>query len=343
VGIPQIDGLTHAVVGRPLQRETGIEHPPHDAAESAAVGEEHREVVEPGGARRGPRGTPARPGIQTEMVVVAARGEKHRVGPIPRRNLEAQHVAVKSERPVQVRHGQMHVPDARAGVDAHDTRINKHRFPGPAAGLYYSVMNAAPKIPTPVNEPVLSYAPGSAERADVKRALKDMSAQTIEIPVVVGGREIRTGNTATVVMPHCHRRVLATVHQAGPAEIEAAIAAAREAWRDWSTWSFPRRAAVFLKAADLLATRHRAAVNAATMLGQSKTVHQAEIDAACELIDFWRYNAFFGDQLLRNQPYNDGSAWNRLEYRPLEGFIFAVSPFNFTSIAGNLPTAPMLM
>src|SRR5437899_11532920 len=150
-------------------------------------------------------------------------------------------------------------------------------------------MNASVKIPPPTNEPVLSHAPGTPERAELKRALKDLSARPIEIPLVIGGKEVRTGKTTDAVMPHCHRHVLAKVHQAGPTEVRAAVAAAREAWRDWSAWSLERRAAVFLKAADLLAGRYRSVVNAATMLGQSKTAHQAEIDAACELIDFFRF------------------------------------------------------
>src|SRR3989454_7612584 len=148
-------------------------------------------------------------------------------------------------------------------------------------------MNAA-KIPTPSNEPVLAYTPGSRERGELKAALKDLSGRQIEIPVVIGGKEIRTGKTADTVMPHCHRHVLAKVHQAGPGEVAGAIQAPRGAWRAWSSWGLTDRAAVFLKAADLLATRWRAMVNAATMLGQSKTAFQAEIDAACELIDFWR-------------------------------------------------------
>ncbi|PYO86118.1 MAG: 1-pyrroline-5-carboxylate dehydrogenase [Gemmatimonadetes bacterium] len=204
-------------------------------------------------------------------------------------------------------------------------------------------MYLMPKIPTPQNEPVLSYAPGSPERVELKRTLKDLSARVLEIPVVVGGREVRTGKTVDAVMPHCHRHVLAKVHQAGPKEIEDAIAAAREAWREWSAWSLERRAAVFLKAGDLLATRHRAIVNAATMLGQSKTAHQAEIDAACELIDFWRFNLHYAEQLYAAQPISSAGTWNQLEYRPLEGFVYAITPFNFTSIGGNLPTAPAIM
>src|SRR2546427_8094718 len=204
-------------------------------------------------------------------------------------------------------------------------------------------MNTIPKIPTPVNEPILSYVPGSAERAARTRALKEMSGQPGEIPIVIGGREIRPGRTASVAMPHCHQHILATVHQAGPAEIEAAIAAAREAWRDWSAWPFERRAAVFLKAADLLATRLRAVVNAATMLGQSKTAHQAEIDAACELVDFWRFNVDYAGRILAEQPLSAPGAWNQLDHRPLEGFVYAITPFNFTSIGGNLPTAPAII
>jgi len=199
------------------------------------------------------------------------------------------------------------------------------------------------KIPTPVNEPVFPYAPGSRERSELKQALKDLSGRQIEIPVVVGGKEIRTGKTVDTVMPHCHRHVLAKVHQARPEDISNAIKAAREAWRDWSTWSLADRAAVFLKAADLLATRWRAMVNAATMLGQSKTAFQAEIDAACELIDFWRFNTYYAEQIHAVQPLSAPGTWNALEYRGLEGFVYAISPFNFTSIGGNLSSAPAIM
>ncbi len=204
-------------------------------------------------------------------------------------------------------------------------------------------MNVSPKIPTPVNEPVLGYAPGSPERVELKRTLKDMSSRQLEIPLVIGGKEVRTGRTVDVVMPHCHRHVLAKAHQAGPAEVEAAIAAAREAWHDWSGWAFERRAAVFLKAADLLATRYRPLVNGATMLGQSKTAHQAEIDAACELIDFFRFNVQYAERIYAEQPLSVAGVWNYLDYRPLEGFVYAITPFNFTSIGGNLPTAPAIM
>jgi 1-pyrroline-5-carboxylate dehydrogenase len=159
----------------------------------------------------------------------------------------------------------------------------------------------------------------------------------------VGGKEIRTGKTVDAVMPHCHRHVLAKVHQAGPKEIAAAVAGARAAWGEWAAWTLEQRAAVFLKAADLLAGKHRAGVNAATMLGQSKTSHQAEIDAACELIDFFRFNAHFAERIQAEQPLSTPGAWNLLDYRPLEGFVYAISPFNFTSICGNLSSAPALM
>ncbi len=204
-------------------------------------------------------------------------------------------------------------------------------------------MNAIPKIPPPGNEPVSAYAPGAPERSELKRALKDLSTRRLDIPLLIGGQEVRTGKTVPVVMPHCHRHVLATVEQAGPAEVEAAIGAAREAGREWSTWSFERRAAVFLKAADLLATRYRPIVNAATMVGQSKTAHQAEIDAACELIDFFRFNVHYAERLYAEQPLSGAGAWNYMDYRPLEGFVYAITPFNFTSIGGNLPTAPAIM
>src|SRR5437867_3094713 len=204
-------------------------------------------------------------------------------------------------------------------------------------------MNGIPKIPVPINEPVLGYAPGAPERAELKRTLKELSGRQLEIPLVIGGKDVHTGRTVDVVMPHCHRHVLAKAHQAGPAEVQAAIAAAREAWREWSAWGFERRAAVFLKAADLLATRYRPIVNGATMLGQSKTAHQAEIDAACELIDFFRFNVHFAERIYAEQPVSVSGVWNSLDYRPLEGFVYAITPFNFTSIGGNLPTAPAIM
>ncbi|HEY6785362.1 MAG TPA: L-glutamate gamma-semialdehyde dehydrogenase, partial [Gemmatimonadales bacterium] len=204
-------------------------------------------------------------------------------------------------------------------------------------------MNSIPKIPTPVNEPVLSYAPGTPERATLKKALAELSGQTMEIPLIIGGKEVKTGKCISVVAPHRHKQVLANVHQAGPAEVQAAIKAAREAWQEWSRWSLADRAAVFLKAADLLAGSRRAFANATTMLGQSKTAHQAEIDAACELIDFFRYNVHYAERIVGEQPMSPAGTWNRLDHRPLEGFVYAITPFNFTSIGGNLPTSPAIM
>jgi 1-pyrroline-5-carboxylate dehydrogenase len=194
-----------------------------------------------------------------------------------------------------------------------------------------------------VNEPVLEYAPGSAERASLQRRLADLSGTRLEIPLVIGGREIRTGDTFEAVMPHARQHVLGDVHKGSAEHVEQAIAAAREAWRDWSRTPWEDRASVFLRAAELLSGPWRDDLNAATMLGQSKTAHQAEIDAACELIDFWRFNVEYMTRIYAEQPLSSRGVWNRLEYRPLEGFVFAVSPFNFTSIAGNLPTAPALM
>ncbi|HWH03930.1 MAG TPA: L-glutamate gamma-semialdehyde dehydrogenase [Gemmatimonadales bacterium] len=204
-------------------------------------------------------------------------------------------------------------------------------------------MNSIPKIPTPVNEPVLSYAPGTPERATLKKALAELSGQTMEIPLIIGGKEVKTGKCISVVAPHRHKQVLANVHQAGPAEVQTAIKAAREAWQEWSRWSLADRSAVFLKAADLLAGSRRAFANATTMLGQSKTAHQAEIDAACELIDFFRYNVHYAERIVGEQPMSPAGTWNRLDHRPLEGFVYAITPFNFTSIGGNLPTSPAIM
>ncbi len=203
--------------------------------------------------------------------------------------------------------------------------------------------NGIQRVPAPVNEPVKSYAPGSAEKRSLKRRLTDMLAEEIEIPLLIGGQEVRTGNTAQAICPHDHGHVLATFHQAGAAEVERAVAAAAEAWREWSEMAWADRAAIFLKAAELLAGPWRDTLNGATMLNQSKTVFQAEIDSACELIDFWRYNPHFMAELYAEQPISSPGVWNQGEYRPLEGFVFAVTPFNFTSIGGNLPTAPALM
>jgi 1-pyrroline-5-carboxylate dehydrogenase len=204
-------------------------------------------------------------------------------------------------------------------------------------------MSSIPTAPEPINEPVLGYAPESAERAALKSRLETMAGERIEIPIVIGGREVRTGDTAEVIMPHDHRHVLATYHSGGPAVVVEAIRAGVVAGRVWGAWGWEDRAAVFLKAAELLSTSWRPTLNAATMLGQSKTAHQAEIDSACELIDFLRFNVHFAEEVYRGQPASSPGVWNRLEYRPLEGFVYAITPFNFTAIAGNLPTAPALM
>ena len=199
------------------------------------------------------------------------------------------------------------------------------------------------RVPRPVNEPVRAYGPGSPEKAELKARLKTMASERADIPLVIGGQEIRTGQLAHTVMPHDHRHVLADVHQGTAKHVEQAIAAAREAQREWASWPWEDRAAILLKAAELLAGPWRATLNAATMLGQSKTAFQAEIDSACELIDFWRFNPHFAQQLYADQPLSDRSMWNQLDYRPLEGFVYAITPFNFTAIGGNLPTAPALM
>jgi 1-pyrroline-5-carboxylate dehydrogenase len=199
------------------------------------------------------------------------------------------------------------------------------------------------RVPPPVNEPVKSYAPGSPERAALKTRLKEMANEKIDIPIIIGGKEIRTGATAQSVMPHAHSHVLADWHKATPKHVDQAIDAAREARAEWANWAWEDRAAVFLRAAELLATTWRQTLNASTMLGQSKTVFQAEIDAACELIDFWRFNPAYAQELYDEQPLSTSAMWNQLDYRPLEGFVYAVTPFNFTSIGGNLPTAPALM
>ncbi|MEO8276183.1 MAG: L-glutamate gamma-semialdehyde dehydrogenase [Thermoanaerobaculia bacterium] len=204
-------------------------------------------------------------------------------------------------------------------------------------------MNAIVRVPPPVNEPIHSYAPGTPERARLKTRLAAMAAEEIEIPLIIGGREVRTGKTGSAISPHDHARRLATYHQAGRKEAELAIAAANEAWHDWSEMPWESRAAILLKAADLLAGPWRDTVNAATMLGQSKTVFQSEIDAACELVDFWRFNAHYAQEIYERQPISPRGFWNMTDYRPLEGFVFAVTPFNFTAIGGNLSSSPALM
>jgi 1-pyrroline-5-carboxylate dehydrogenase len=199
------------------------------------------------------------------------------------------------------------------------------------------------RVPPPVNEPNLAYLPGSPERAALKAALTRMAGERADIPVIIDGREIRTGRTHHTVMPHDHQHVLADWHAADAALVQQAIDAATRAQREWGNWPFHERAAIFLRAAELLTTTWRATLNAATMLGQSKTAFQAEIDAASELIDFYRFNPAYAEELYSEQPISSHGLWNQIDYRPLEGFVYAVTPFNFTSIAGNLPTAPALM
>ena len=207
----------------------------------------------------------------------------------------------------------------------------------------FAVFNGRRRVPPPVNEPIKSYAPGSPERASLKARLKSMAADTVDMPLIIGGKEIRTGDTATSVMPHDHAHVLGTYHKATEQHVVQAIEAAAAARAEWSGWAFEDRAAVILKAAELLTTTWRDTINSATMLGQSKTAFQAEIDAAAELVDFWRFNTHYAQELMDEQPLSDHTMWNQLEYRGLEGFVYAVSPFNFTSIGGNLATAPALM
>ncbi len=203
--------------------------------------------------------------------------------------------------------------------------------------------NAYFKVPEPINEPIKSYAPGTPEKAELKKKLAELKSQQIEVPLIIGGEEIKTGNTAEMRIPHDKEHVLGVFHKASKKEVEMAIEAALEARKEWAEMPWEQRVSIFLKMADLLAGPWRSTLNAATMLGQSKTVFQAEIDSACELIDFWRFNSYYMAELMKDQPYSPRGMWNRVEYRPLEGFVFAVTPFNFTSIAGNLPTSPALV
>ncbi len=204
-------------------------------------------------------------------------------------------------------------------------------------------MNGVPKIPTPRNEPIRSYAPQSPERASLKAALDEMAGQVQDIPLYVGRDRISTGALTDVVMPHDHGHILAKSHNATVEHVQKAIEAAQAAKPAWSALDYAERASILLKAADLLTGPWRDRMNAATMLGQSKTAHQAEIEAAAEMADFWRFNVHYGDQLMREQPLSPPGMWNRVQMRPLDGFVFAITPFNFTAIAGNLPTAPALM
>jgi 1-pyrroline-5-carboxylate dehydrogenase len=204
-------------------------------------------------------------------------------------------------------------------------------------------LNAVRQVPLPINEPIKSYAPGSPERAELKARLASMATEHVDIPLIIGGKEIRTGKTFNAVMPFKHSHVLATVHSAEPQHVQMAIDAALAARKEWASWPWEDRAAVMLKAADLLAGPWRATLNAATMLNQAKTAFQTEIDAACELIDFLRFNVSYAQDLYGEQPFSGPGVWNQLEYRALEGFVYAVSPFNFTAIGGNLSSAPALM
>ena len=198
-------------------------------------------------------------------------------------------------------------------------------------------------VPTPVNEPVKSYAPNSPEKAAVLAAYKKMWNETIDVPNYIGNQEIRTGNTRNMTAPHDHQHVVGTYHLAEKSHIEQAIASALEARTKWANLAWEQRAAIFLKAAELIAGPYRARINAATMIAQSKTIFQAEIDASCELIDFLRYNVAFMTQIYNDQPKSVSDVWNRVEYRPLEGFVYAITPFNFTAIAANLPASAALM
>src|SRR5215217_124204 len=229
-------------------------------------------------------------------------------------------------------------PPTRSAAESKQAERTVEPRSAPLAGF-----SGTRRVPPPMNEPVKSYAPGSPERAALKQRLASMAGERAEIPIIIGGRDIRTGELAHAVMPHNHKHVLGDWHKASTKHVHQAIDAARAARVDWGNWAWEDRAAVFLRAAELLATTWRSTLNASTMLGQSKTIFQAEIDAACELIDFWRFNPAYAQELYAEQPLSSNMMWNQLDYRPLEGFVYAVTPFNFTSIAGNLPTAPALM
>ena len=203
--------------------------------------------------------------------------------------------------------------------------------------------NSIFKIPVPANEPIFSYKPKTQERKLLLQELERQSKETIEIPLIIGNKEIKTGDIGRAVMPHDHAHILATFHKAGEREIRMAIEAALEIKRDWENLPWIERASIALKAAELISTKYRYILNAATMLNQSKNVHQAEIDSTCELADFLRFNAHYMSQIYQSQPLSSSGTLNRMEYRPLEGFVFAVTPFNFTAIAGNLPSAPAIM
>ncbi len=197
--------------------------------------------------------------------------------------------------------------------------------------------------PKPVNEPILNYLPNSSERQELENKLAEMAAATIEIPLIIDGKRVKTGNMGKVVMPHDHQHQLASYHKAGPAEVDLAISAAVNSQKMWQSFRWEERCAIFLKAAELLSVKYRTLINSGAMLAGGKNVYQAEIDAACELIDFLRFNVRYAQEIYEKQPESSPGVWNFVQYRPLEGFIFAVTPFNFTAIAGNLPTAPAIM
>ncbi len=205
------------------------------------------------------------------------------------------------------------------------------------------MLTAISELPAFSNEPVLSYAPGTPERATIKDAIKTVMSEQRELTCVIDGKFVRTEKKVEVRPPHDHRKVVGTLYQGGAKEVAMAVDACQRARTEWAAMPFDERASIFMKAAELLAGRYRARANAATMVGQSKTVHQAEIDSACELVDFWRLNTGFARKIFEDQPQSAPGTWNRMDYRPLDGFVLAVTPFNFTSIAGNLPTAPALM
>ena len=205
------------------------------------------------------------------------------------------------------------------------------------------INNAVINTPSPRNEPVLNYAPGSPEKKALKAALAEVASKQIEIPLVIGGERVSTGRLGQCIMPHDHQHVLATYHKAGPEEVQKAIDAAVDAQAHWQSFRWEERVAIFLKSAELLAVKYRALMNAGAILNGGKTVFQAEIDAACELIDFLRFNAAYAQEIYEKQPESSPGVWNYVQHRPLEGFVFAVTPFNFTAIAGNLPTAPAIM
>ncbi|MCK5208451.1 MAG: aldehyde dehydrogenase family protein, partial [Cyclobacteriaceae bacterium] len=198
-------------------------------------------------------------------------------------------------------------------------------------------------VPVPKNEQVLDYAPGSKEKAELKEMLRSLQSQVLDIPMYIGGEEVRTENKKPISPPHDHQHIIAHYHQGDATHVDLAINAALNAREGWENLSWEHRASIFLKAADLIAGPYRAKINAATMLGQSKNVFQAEIDAACELIDFLRFNVQYMTQIYEQQPESSKNIWNRIEQRSLEGFVFALTPFNFTAISGNLPTAPAIM